>query len=131
MPFDGNSHKMMGLIAHPGEISSLSVSGDGNYLITAGGRDLTVNVWKINTQAVQVTERAIIVPCAQENHVSTSKQRQTLGRNKRVDHLYHLSTRCCAIVLKLPESKHVLSWRFQSPLFQLAPQPVTASTLKP
>ncbi|CAM9695874.1 unnamed protein product [Ectocarpus sp. 12 AP-2014] len=53
VPFDGNSHKMMGLIAHPGEISSLSVSGDGNYLITAGGKDLTVNVWKINTQAVQ------------------------------------------------------------------------------
>ncbi|CAN0396858.1 unnamed protein product, partial [Ectocarpus sp. 8 AP-2014] len=49
VPFDGNSHKMMGLIAHPGEISSLSVSGDGNYLITAGGKDLTVNVWKINT----------------------------------------------------------------------------------
>lgn len=47
---------MMGLIAHPGEISSLSVSGDGNYLMTAGGKDLTVNVWKINTQAVQVTE---------------------------------------------------------------------------
>lgn len=57
VPFDGNSHKMMGLIAHPGEISSLSVSGDGNYLITAGGKDLTVNVWKINTQAVQVTKR--------------------------------------------------------------------------
>ena len=48
---------MMGLIAHPGEISSLSVSGDGNYLITAGGKDLTVNVWKINTQAVQVTRK--------------------------------------------------------------------------
>lgn len=54
VPLDGNSHKMMGLIAHPGEISSLSVSGDGNYLVTAGGKDLTVNVWKINTQAVQV-----------------------------------------------------------------------------
>ncbi|CAM9566703.1 unnamed protein product, partial [Hapterophycus canaliculatus] len=54
VPFDGNSHKMMGLIAHPGEISSLSVSGDGNYLMTAGGKDLTVNVWNINTQAVQV-----------------------------------------------------------------------------
>lgn len=50
---------MMGLIAHPGEISSLSVSGDGNYLITAGGKDLTVNVWKINTQAVQVTTSMI------------------------------------------------------------------------
>lgn len=64
VPFDGNSHKMMGLIAHPGEISSLSVSGDGNYLITAGGTDLTVNVWKINTQAVQVTKaRDVAVWC--------------------------------------------------------------------
>lgn len=66
MPFDGNSHKMMGLIAHPGEISSLSVSGDGSYLITAGGKDLTVNVWKINTQAVQVTK------CTGENAVSSA-----------------------------------------------------------
>lgn len=56
MPFDGNPHKMMGLIAHPGEITSLSVSGDGNYLATAGGRDITVNLWKINTQAVQVNK---------------------------------------------------------------------------
>lgn len=55
MPFDGDSHKMMGLIAHPGEISSLSVSGDGNYLATAGGKDLTVNLWKINAQAMEVT----------------------------------------------------------------------------
>lgn len=48
---------MMGLIAHPGEITSLSVSGDGNYLATAGGKDLTVNLWKINAQAMQVTRR--------------------------------------------------------------------------
>lgn len=53
LPFDGNPHKAMGLIAHPGEVSSLTVSGDGNYLVTAGGTDLTVNVWKINTQALQ------------------------------------------------------------------------------
>ncbi|CAM9344740.1 unnamed protein product, partial [Sphacelaria rigidula] len=53
MPFDGNPHKVMGLIAHPGEVSCLTVSGDGNYLITSGGKDLTVNVWKINTQALQ------------------------------------------------------------------------------
>lgn len=53
MPFDGNPHKAMGLIAHPGEVSSLTISGDGNYLLTAGGTDLTVNVWKINTQALQ------------------------------------------------------------------------------
>lgn len=63
MPFDGDFHKMMGLIAHPGEITSLSVSGDGNYLATAGGKDLTVNLWKINAQAMQVThlEKRIIV----------------------------------------------------------------------
>lgn len=57
MPFDGNSHKTMGLIAHPGEITSLNVSGDGSYLATAGGSDLTVNMWKINTQAVQVNNK--------------------------------------------------------------------------
>lgn len=54
MPLDGNPQKVMGLIAHPGEISSLSVSGDGKYLVTAGGTDLTVNVWKITTEAIQV-----------------------------------------------------------------------------
>lgn len=71
MPFDGNSHKMMGLIAHPGEISSLSVSGDGNYLVTAGGRDLTVNVWKINTQAVQVTKRQMSCLVSEKNRSKT------------------------------------------------------------
>ncbi len=84
MPFDGNSHKMMGLIAHPGEISSLSISGDGNYLVTAGGRDLTVNVWKINTQAVQVTKRANIVPRAQQQ-----TEAKPFRRNNRVDRLHH------------------------------------------
>lgn len=53
MPFDGNPHKVMGLIAHPGGISSFSVSGDGSYLTTAGGKDMTVNLWKINTQGTQ------------------------------------------------------------------------------
>lgn len=53
MPFDGNPHKVMGLIAHPGGISSFSVSGDGSYLATAGGKDLTVNLWKVNTQGTQ------------------------------------------------------------------------------
>lgn len=54
MPLDGNPQEMMGLIAHPGEISSMCVSGDGSYLVTAGGQDLTVNLWTISTQAIRV-----------------------------------------------------------------------------
>ncbi|CAM9977972.1 unnamed protein product [Scytosiphon promiscuus] len=73
VPLDGNTHKMMGLIAHPGEISSLSVSGDGNYLITAGGGDLTVNVWKINTQAVQ--NAAANLPATNQARVETGQDK--------------------------------------------------------
>lgn len=29
----------MGLIAHPGKVSSISVSGDGKHLFTSGGSD--------------------------------------------------------------------------------------------
>ncbi|CAM9978678.1 unnamed protein product [Discosporangium mesarthrocarpum] len=58
MPLDGNPHKTMGLIAHPREISSLAVSGDGNYLVTAGGTDITVNIWQINTRALQESAAA-------------------------------------------------------------------------
>jgi WD40 repeat protein len=42
----------MGLVAHPGRISSLSVSHDGKYLFSAGGTDLSVNMWAVNTAAI-------------------------------------------------------------------------------
>jgi hypothetical protein len=42
----------MGLVAHPGRISNMCVSFDGRYLLSAGGADLCVNMWAINTAAI-------------------------------------------------------------------------------
>ncbi|CAM9670144.1 unnamed protein product, partial [Chrysoparadoxa australica] len=58
MPLDGNPHKAMGLIAHPGQISDVAVSGDGSFLFTAGGPDLTVNMWRINTDIIKAQAEA-------------------------------------------------------------------------
>merc|ERR1719421_1422610 len=46
LPLDGNPNKCMGLIAHPGQISSISVDHQGHYAFTCGGNDLTVNQWR-------------------------------------------------------------------------------------
>eukprot|EP00697_Spironema_sp_BW2_P010305 gnl/Spiro4/25468_TR12702_c0_g2_i1.p1 gnl/Spiro4/25468_TR12702_c0_g2~~gnl/Spiro4/25468_TR12702_c0_g2_i1.p1 ORF type:complete len:971 (+),score=302.48 gnl/Spiro4/25468_TR12702_c0_g2_i1:59-2914(+) len=46
-PLDGNPTKVMGLIAHPGMIANLAVSHDAEYMLTAGGPDLVVNLWEI------------------------------------------------------------------------------------
>lgn len=58
MPLDGNPARAMGLIAHPGQISAIAVSFDGNVLVSAGGNDETVNVWSINTSVLDVQEAA-------------------------------------------------------------------------
>merc|ERR1719333_580366 len=42
----------MGLIAHPGQISAISVAFQGQYAFTCGGNDLTVNQWLIDPQPV-------------------------------------------------------------------------------
>jgi WD40 repeat protein len=42
----------MGLIAHPSTVSDIAVSCDGEYLLTAGGDDMTINMWHINTSVV-------------------------------------------------------------------------------
>lgn len=46
-PMDGDPAKTMGLIAHPGAISSMAVSYDGRKLLTASGVDGTLAVWDI------------------------------------------------------------------------------------
>ncbi|TMW56015.1 hypothetical protein Poli38472_008663 [Pythium oligandrum] len=56
LPLDGNPHKSMGLIAHPNEISNVDVSCDGNYLLTAGGKDLVVNLWEIYSNRLDLVE---------------------------------------------------------------------------
>lgn len=52
LPLDGNPNKCMGLIAHPGQISAISVDYQGQYAFTCGGSDLTVNQWLVDPQPV-------------------------------------------------------------------------------
>lgn len=52
LPLDGNPHKCMGLIAHPGQIAAISVDYMGKYAFTCGGGDLTVNQWRIDPTPV-------------------------------------------------------------------------------
>ncbi|GMF11775.1 unnamed protein product [Phytophthora lilii] len=56
LPLDGNPHKAMGLIAHPGKISNVDVTFDGSHLLTAGGDDLVVNMWEIHTNQLDLLE---------------------------------------------------------------------------
>lgn len=43
----------MGIVAHPGEVTCVAVSYDGKYIFSAGGYDLSVNMWKINVEEHQ------------------------------------------------------------------------------
>lgn len=54
LPLDGNPRAAMGLLAHPLEISSMCVSHDGKHLFTAGGRDCSVHMWKIDGDALVI-----------------------------------------------------------------------------
>ena len=38
----------MGIVAHPAEVTSVAVSFDGKYLFSAGGSDLSANMWRID-----------------------------------------------------------------------------------
>ena len=49
LPYDGNPHHSMGLIAHPGDVVDFAVSFDGRYLVSAGGADRSVNLWTLAT----------------------------------------------------------------------------------
>lgn len=52
LPFDGNPSQGMGLIAHPGPVSSMAVTSDGAWILTAGGPDLAIHMWAVNTDAL-------------------------------------------------------------------------------
>lgn len=47
-PLDGNPAQTMGVVAHPGEITRVAVSHDGVYVFSAGGSDLSVNMWTLS-----------------------------------------------------------------------------------
>lgn len=63
-PLDGNPTKAMGIIAHPGEISGIAASFDGQTLITSGRADMTVGIWDIDTSVIdkEVRDSAGIEP---------------------------------------------------------------------
>ncbi|EER15749.1 hypothetical protein Pmar_PMAR021667, partial [Perkinsus marinus ATCC 50983] len=52
LPLDGNPHKYMGIIAHPGKVAAMAVSYEGKYVFTVGGADLTLNQWAVNTESM-------------------------------------------------------------------------------
>ncbi|KND03187.1 uncharacterized protein SPPG_09006 [Spizellomyces punctatus DAOM BR117] len=52
LPLDGNPHKSMGLIAHPGAIAALVPTPTGSHLLTVGCDDGVINLWSINPAAL-------------------------------------------------------------------------------
>lgn len=56
-PLSGNPVEVMGLVAHPAQISSIALSYDGKYLFTAGGRDLTTAMWDVDVSVLNNPNR--------------------------------------------------------------------------
>ncbi|KAL3674543.1 hypothetical protein V7S43_000491 [Phytophthora oleae] len=79
LPLDGNPHRAMGLIAHPGKISNMDVTFDGSHLLTAGGDDLVVNMWEIHTHQLDLLE-ARGTPCAVKEELASE-----FGEDKAVE----------------------------------------------
>jgi hypothetical protein len=52
LPVDGNPNKSMGMIAHPHKVTDITISGDRKFLFTSGGDDLCLNMWYIDTEAI-------------------------------------------------------------------------------
>ena len=48
LPLTGNPSEVMGLVAHPSTITGISVSYDSKYLFSAGGSDLSINMWLVD-----------------------------------------------------------------------------------
>ena len=48
----------MGIVAHPGEITSIAVSFDGKFVFSAGGSDLTVNMWNLFEEYPDLTDQS-------------------------------------------------------------------------
>jgi WD40 repeat protein len=53
VPLDGNPFANIAFIAHPGQVTNVTYSFDGKYVFTCGGPDATVNMWIVNTEALE------------------------------------------------------------------------------
>ncbi|MBZ3891492.1 WD repeat-containing protein 66 [Sciurus carolinensis] len=53
LPVDGNPHKTCAIVCHPDGVAGMTLSYDGSYAFTAGGRDRSVVQWKINLSALE------------------------------------------------------------------------------
>ncbi|XP_062509735.1 cilia- and flagella-associated protein 251-like [Corticium candelabrum] len=53
IPLDGNPFGNMALTAHPGQVTNVVHSHDGKILFTCGGSDAAVNMWIVNTDALE------------------------------------------------------------------------------
>ena len=56
LPLDGNPNNYIGLISTSGQISHMSVSDNGKYIVIAGEDDLTLNVWRVDYDALESNE---------------------------------------------------------------------------
>ena len=50
LPLTGDPKNVMGLVAHPGSITGMTISYCGQYMFSTGGKDLSANMWFIDTQ---------------------------------------------------------------------------------
>ena len=58
LPLDGNPNKTVGMIVHPGRISSMAATSDGKFLFTSGYDDIgVVNMWYVNYAAIEEQEK--------------------------------------------------------------------------
>jgi hypothetical protein len=47
-PLTGSPNEVMGIVAHPGQISAVASTFNGKFLFSAGGQDLSVNMWELD-----------------------------------------------------------------------------------
>lgn len=53
LPLDGNPNNTIGLVAHPEEITDMSATSDGKYIMTSGGADLSINLWHFDVENLE------------------------------------------------------------------------------
>eukprot|EP01084_Bolivina_argentea_P023759 44373_1 len=65
-PFNGNPNRYVGYIGHPGNINGFEMVMKGKYLITNGGYDKSMLIWKINKNILSEQ----IIKCNEENNLN-------------------------------------------------------------